>query len=89
MDDKAVFSKENYRLAASILLKGTPDCLTLDKSAEAFKRAGDFKEAFRVQIKAVELAKIQSKDPDFAGRVFDQTVIDYQEKADVYQKLVR
>ncbi|MHA4896714.1 TlpA family protein disulfide reductase [Pedobacter sp. PWIIR3] len=65
----------------------TSDLLT--KLATAQVKVGKVPDAIATQEKAVELAKVEAKDPKFAGRVFDYTVTDYQKKLEAYKALLK
>ncbi|MBV4357299.1 TlpA family protein disulfide reductase [Pinibacter aurantiacus] len=88
--DENGYSKDAYLLAAeSFLSVKQTNCLILDKAALSYSKAGDFKAAVETQQKAVELAKIEVKDPKFGGRVFDYTITDFEAKVKAYQEQIK
>ena len=87
--EKDGLSKESYRYAAegaTQYLKEYQYSGIYDKIAEAYSKAGDNKLAIENQQKAVKLAKEEVRKPEFAGRVFDYTITEYEEKLAVYKK---
>lgn len=80
-------SKNAYRFGAASFLSVSPsNCLITDKAALCYSKAGDFKAAVDTELKAIELAKVEAKDPKFAGRVFDYTAKDFEVRLNEYRK---
>lgn len=87
--DKENLSKETYLFAAENFEKDLAVrkfSYLFDKLALAYSMAGDNDSAVKAEEKAITQAKIEVKDPDFAGRVFDYTITDYQQKLKMYKK---
>lgn len=86
ISNKMGLSKEAYTFAVDNLKQPTPaSSQDFDRLANAQSMAGNFKEALEAQQKAVELAKIEVKDPANAGFIFDYTITDYEKKAEQYK----
>jgi len=84
--EKDGLSKVAYQLAVDNFKKMTPvRSAILDKLALAQSKAGNVKEAIETEEKAVALAKIEVKDPKFGGRVFDYTIVEFEEKVKKYK----
>jgi len=90
--DKDALSKSTYLFAAANFKKGLEtkkSCLIYDKLALAYYKAGDMSAAVKAEEKAVEQAKVDVKDPEMAGHVFDYTITDFQEKVKKYKSKLK
>jgi len=86
--DKDSLSSTTYLFAADNFktgLEAKKSCLIYDKLALAYSKAGDMPAALETEEKAVKQAKVDVKDPDMAGHVFDYTITDFQEKVKKYK----
>lgn len=57
--------------------------------ATLYSKSGDLKAAVQAQEKAVEYAKKEVNDPQFAGRVFNYTITDYEKKVQEYKSAIK
>jgi len=88
--EKDSLSKAVYQHAVDVFKEINPaNSLILDKLALAKSKAGDIKGAIETEEKAVELAKVEVKDPAFGGRVFDYTITDFEEKVKKYKAALK
>jgi thiol-disulfide isomerase/thioredoxin len=87
---KEGLSRKAYLYAADQLkAESNSTSLAMNELALAQSKAGLFKEAISSQEKAVELAKIEVKDPKFTGQVAEETVIGYEKKLETYKSKVQ
>ncbi|TJZ54764.1 TlpA family protein disulfide reductase [Sphingobacterium olei] len=76
-------SKETYEFAATLVDKAIetyPFSGVYDLKAKAMIKAGNQAGAISALENAIALAKSEVNDPKFAGRVFDYTITEYQDK---------
>lgn len=83
-------SRELYEFAIEVLKGFTPQMsLALNAVATMQAKIGDFRAAAETQLKALELVKVELKDPKFSGRVFEYNITDYQKKVEEYKGKVK
>lgn len=85
-------SKEAYLFAANNLKKALEErsfSALYDKLAVAYSKAGNLEAAVEAQQKAVDAAKEEVNDPDFAGRVFDYTITSYEATLDSLRQVLK
>ncbi|MBK8088925.1 MAG: hypothetical protein IPK31_13810 [Chitinophagaceae bacterium] len=80
--EKDNLSKETYLFAAETFktaLETNKYSAMYDNMALCYFKAGDISLAIEAEKKAVELAKLEVKDPKFEGYVFEDTIAGYEE----------
>lgn len=82
--------KELYQLGIEQLKSLDPMMsLALNAIALLQSKIGDFAGAAETQQKAIELVKVELKDPKFSGRVFEHTITDYQKQLEEYKNKMK
>jgi len=83
-------SGEVYQLAVDSYLKITPvTSANMSKAALVASKQGDSPKAVQLQQKAIDLGKEELNNPNFAGKITEDTLLEYQKQLKNFQSKVK